>query len=463
MKIKFSEKSKKKNIVLSKEKESFCFLLADGGKSLKIGLGDYKDLNRRKLVITSRQIVSLAKTNKIKKLSLEFSDFLIPNLKMKGSEIAGVMATNFLMANFEFVKYKTAPKEGWNFVEEVEISGKISDDAKKEFLKGVIIGEETNNCRSLANTPGGEMTPKMLAGAAKRAGRYSGIKVKVFDEKAMAKLKMNAILGVGKGSVEKPKFIVMEYSKGPKKEKPVVLIGKGVTFDTGGLNIKTDDYQKDMHMDMSGAASVISAVTLAARLKIKKNIVGLIPSAENMPSGSSYRQGDLIKSMSGKTIEVSDTDAEGRIILADALTYAQKYNPKLVVDVATLTGAAEVALGQRASAILTKDEKLEKLFRELGEESGDYVWPLPLWDEYEDDIKGTFGDWANTGKTRYGGAITGAIFLYQFVPSINSGQAKVPWVHMDIAPRMISIDGEYLAKGAAGAPVRLLVKLLEKF
>ena len=159
--------------------------------------------------------------------------------------------------------------------------------------------------------------------------------------------------------------------------------------------------------------------------------------------------------MSGKTIEVLNTDAEGRIIWADALSYAKKYNPRLVVDVATLTGAALVALGQRASALFTKDEKLEKLFRELGEESGDYLWPLPLWDEYEEDIKGTFGDWANIGKNRYGGAITGAMFLYQFAKDF-------PWVHLDIAPRMTSIEGEYLAKGAAGAPVRLLIKVLER-
>ena len=212
---------------------------------------------------------------------------------------------------------------------------------------------------------------------------------------------------------------------------------------------------KDMHMDMSGAAAVISTLGLAGKLKLKKNIVGLIPAVENMPSGSSYRPGDVLKTMSGKTIEVLNTDAEGRIILADALSYAKKYNPRLVVDVATLTGAALVALGQRASALFTKDEKLEKLFRELGEESGDYLWPLPLWDEYEDEIKGTFGDWANIGKNRYGGAITGAMFLYQFAKDF-------PWVHLDIAPRMTSIEGEYLAKGAAGAPVRLLIKVLER-
>ena len=269
---------------------------------------------------------------------------------------------------------------------------------------------------------------------------------------------MGGVLGGAQGSDEDPQFIILEYFGAAKSEKPIVLVGKGVTFDTGGLNLKPSAYIYEMHMDMSGGAAVIHTVVLAARLGLKINVVGLVPAVENMPSGSSYHPGDLLKSMSGKTIEVLDTDAEGRIILADALTYAQKfYSPRLVVDVATLTGSAAGALGERASAIFTPDENLEKKFRILGEASGDYVWPLPLWEEYEEEVKGTFGDWANVGKTRYGGAITAAVFLWQFIK-----ESKIPWVHIDMAPRMTSIEGEYLSKGAAGAPVRLLIKLLER-
>lgn len=462
IKIRFVPKIKEKTVVLTDQKESSVLLLPSGKKQIQIGIGPIKEFNRRKLIIASRKIISLAKTNKIKKLTVDFSDFLFSQLKMKPAEIAELLAANFELANFEFVKYKTKPKEGWDFVEEMEIGGRLSAEIKRNFETGRAIGQWVNYCRTLANTPGGEMTPAILANEARKIARSNRLRIRVLDEKAMKKLKMNAILGVAKGSNEKPKFIILEYLRGPKKERPVVLVGKGVTFDTGGLSLKEDEHMKEMHMDMSGAAAVISTLALAAKLKIKKNIVGLIPAVENMPSGSSYRPGDVLKTMSGKTIEVLSTDAEGRIILADALEYAKKYNPRLVVDVATLTSAAIGALGQRASAILTKDEKLQNLFQKLGEESGDYVWPLPLWDEYEEDIKGTFGDWANIGKTRYGGAITGAMFLYQFVPSINSGQAKVPWVHIDIAPRMTSIEGEYLAKGAAGTPVRLLIKVLEK-
>src|SRR3990167_3735016 len=266
------------------------------------------------------------------------------------------------------------------------------------------------------------MTPKKLAEAAKKAVKGTKIKVKVLGRKEMRKLGMGAVLGIAQGSMEEPKFIIMEYSRGQTSgkfqrsdlRKPVVLIGKGLTFDTGGLQVKPGDSMYEMHMDMSGGAAVIHAVVLAAKLGVKKNVVGLVPAVENMPSGSSYHPGDVLRSMSGKTIEVLNTDAEGRVILADALTYASSYKPRLIVDIATLTGAALVALGQHASAFMTKDPNLIPLFMELGEESGDYVWPLPLWDEYEEYIKGTFGDVSNlpsSGNTRYGGTINGGMFL----------------------------------------------------
>jgi leucyl aminopeptidase len=268
-------------------------------------------------------------------------------------------------------------------------------------------------------------------------------------------LKMGGVLGVAQGSVEEPKFIIYEYFGTNKKERPIVFVGKGVTFDTGGLSLKTYEYMIDMHYDMSGGSAALHGVIAASRLGIKKNLVALIPAVENMPSGSSYRPGDILHTMSGKTIEVLNTDAEGRIILADALTYAEKYKPMLVIDIATLTGAAAVALGLRASAIFTKEEKLQRMCVEAGEETGDYLWPMPLWEEYESDIKGTFGDWANVSKIKYGGAITAAIFLYQFAKNY-------PWVHLDIAPTMSSIEGQYLSKGATGSPIRMLIRFLEK-
>ena len=290
--------------------------------------------------------------------------------------------------------------------------------------------------------------------------------MKILGEADIEKLNMGGILGVAKGSAERPRFIVLEYAGGRKTEKPVVLVGKGVTFDTGGLNLKPSDGIYEMHMDMSAGAAVIHAIAALARIGTKKNVVGLVPAVENMPSGSSYRPGDLLTTMSGKTIEVMNTDAEGRIILADALTYAQRfYKPQTIVDIATLTGAAHVALGNHASALFMNDAALERPLREAGERTGDFVWPLPLWEEYEEEIKGTFGDVANVGKTRYGGAITAAVFLWQFVKAgagMNSKRQtkETPWAHLDIAPRITATESEYLAKGATGVPIALLVEFL---
>lgn len=427
--------------------------ISDDKKKINIGAGNIKKFNRRKLVILSRKIIVVAKKNKVKKIAVNFSEFILNGLNVDGFETAEILGMNFEMANFEFDKYKTVGKR--SFVEEIFVLGGVKPDVKAGFKKGQLIGIDVNECRALSNTPGGDMTPALLAAETEKIFDGTKAKVKIIEEKEMLKLKMGGILGVSRGSSEKPKLIVVEYKNGGD-EKPIVLIGKGITFDSGGINLKPEKGLNDMHLDMSGGSAVIFSLAAAVKLGIKKNIIVIVPAVENMPSGSSYRPGDILKMMSGKTVEVMNTDAEGRITLADALTYAGKYEPRLVVDVATLTGSALAALGQRASVILTKKKELEKLFCELGEKSGDYVWPLPLWDEYRADINGTFGDLSNVGKTSYGGAITAAMFLYQFAK-------KFPWVHIDMASRMVSVEGEYLAKGAAGAPVRLLVKLLESF
>lgn len=324
-------------------------------------------------------------------------------------------------------------------------------------MKGNLIAGEVNEVRTLANIPGGDMTPSVLAKAAQNAVKGTSVKVRVLGEKEMKKEKMEAILAVGKGSEEESKFIIMEYMAGPKSEKPIVLVGKGVTFDTGGINLKPSNSLLGMNMDMSGGAAVMHAIALAGKMKLKRNIVALIPSVENMASGKSYRPGDVIKSMSGATIEVLNTDAEGRVILADALTYSKKYKPSLVIDVATLTGAAMVALGERMSAVFTDDDILAKELIEMGSKTDDRLWQLPMWEEHEAEIKGNLGDWTNVHNkdSRYGGATHGAVFLYQFIKG-------TPWAHLDIAPRMTAMAGEFLSGGAIGTPVRLLYKILEE-
>ncbi|MAG12793.1 leucyl aminopeptidase [bacterium] len=439
------------------------FVQEKGQKSFSFGIGK-KKVTRRTFITLLRHLIICAKQHKIQKITFALSDLPAPK-GLSPFELGSIIAENFEMANFEFRKFKARPKEGWNEIQEVIIEGTVSADFKKGIERGRVIGEEVNKSRTLSNTPGGDMTPTLLANKAKSAATGTGIKVSILGKKEMQKLKMGAVLGVAKGSEEEPKFIILEY-KGGGQEEPIVLVGKGVTFDTGGLNLKPEQGISDMHMDMSGGAAVIHTVIAAAKLKLKKNIVGLVPAVENMPSGASYRPGDILKSMSGKTIEVLNTDAEGRVILADALTYAKKYKPRLVVDVATLTGAALVALGQHACAFLTKDKKLENLFPRLGEESGDYMWQFPLWDEYEESVRGNFGDVSNipTSNSRYAGVISSSMFLYQFVKDQKDPSKQMyPWAHIDMAPRMTAAPGDYLAKGSAGAPIRFLVKLLETY
>ena len=318
---------------------------------------------------------------------------------------------------------------------------------RKRVCEGLIIAKWVNRTSSLANTPGGLMTNAILAKHAIAYAKEVSVPMKVFGKKDLAQMGAGAILGVAQGSVEEPKLIVAEYRGGKKNEKPIVLVGKGVTFDTGGINLKPSDHILGMNMDMSGGAAVLCSLFCAAELGMERNVTAVVPAVENMPSGSSYRPGDVLRGMSGKTIEILNTDAEGRVILSDALTYAKKFNPSLVVDVATLTGAAHVALGAHASAIFTSDDTIAERALCIAEESGDYVWRLPLWEEYEEEIKGTFGDVTNTNNknSRYGGASHAAAFLWQFVKD-----AGYPWLHIDIAPRTESAEGEFLAKGAAG-------------
>ena len=326
------------------------------------------------------------------------------------------------------------------------------------FVKrGLVIAEELNAARELINTPGSHLPPAGLAThATATAKSIPGITVNVLDSKKMKALNMNAVLAVGESSANKPKFITLSYMGGKKSDKPYVFVGKGVTFDTGGSNLKPGDHMNGMHMDMAGGAIAIHTLAALARLKVKKNIVALVPAVENRVTGDSYLPGDVIVGMSGQAIEVLNTDAEGRVILSDALTYAKRYDPSVVIDLATLTGSSVAALGVRASAMFSKRDALLDTLKDLGEATKNLMWPLPLYDEYVEDIKGDLGGFTNThNKMKRGGdVILGAMFLYQFAK-------EYPWVHIDIAPRMESIGGDNLATGATGEPLYALVKFTE--
>ena len=448
--------------LISEERSVRRFVRENGVQTLEMGVGKPEDMNLRRFITLCRAIVQTAKQHNLKKSAIQFdaTPEYFGNLQTITPErISEIAAENFEMANFEFNAFKTKPKEGWKEVTEIILCGKSSKSIEAAARKGQLVGQAVNDCRALANTPGGDMTPRGLARAAKAAVKDLPVTVKTLGRAEMQKLGMGALLGVAAGSSEEPTFTIMEY-KG-SSGKPIVLAGKGITFDSGGLNLKPSAHIYEMHMDMSGAAAVIHTVAAVARLGLKKHVIGLIPSAENMPSGAATRPGDVLRSLSGKTIEVLNTDAEGRLVLADALTYAKRFKPAVVLDAATLTGASMVALGLYTSGLLTRDDELAENLTVLGEESGDYVWRLPLWDEYEQCIKAGFADLTNiaTGPTAsYGGATNGGMFLWQFAKEL-----ECPWAHIDIAPRMTSAPGDELSRGAAGAPVRLFVRFIESW
>ena len=435
-----------------------------GVTEIVIGTGKYKDVTSRDFISLCRKIVRTALVQKHEYIAVQLSNTPFQKLNKIGEEwIVSTMAENFVIAQYEFTAYKTEKKK-IPAIKEILICGGMIKKTKAGFNRGLVVGEYVNKCRDIANTSGGDMTPALLAREAQEAVRGTKAKVKVLNKKAIEKLKMGSLLGVAQGSRIGPRFIIVEYWGAPKrKERPIVFVGKGITFDTGGLSLKPSEAMLDMHLDMSGGAAVLATVAAAAKLKLKRNIIGLVPAAENAVSDESMRPGDILTSMSGKTIDVLNTDAEGRLVLADALTYAKRYNPRLVIDIATLTGAALVALGEHASAVLTKDDTLRQKMVDFGEESGDYVWPLPLWDVYKQYMKGRFADVANlqtSGSPRNAGTIAGAIFLSHFTEDYKK---DCPWAHIDMAPRMTSVQSDNLAKGATGEPVRLLIKIAEHY
>ena len=308
--------------------------------------------------------------------------------------------------------------------------------------------------RDLVNAPGNIKSPAYLVEQAQAAAAESTLKCKVLNKKKLSEEGFGALLGVAQGSVREPYLIVLDHQGGNKGEQPVVLVGKGVTFDSGGISLKPGEKMDEMKMDMAGGAAVIGTMLAAALLELPINLVGIVPTVENMPSGTAYRPGDILTSLSGQTIEVLNTDAEGRLILADALTYAKRYEPKLVIDLATLTGACIIALGHQATAVLGNDQKLVQSLLDAGEASGERLWQLPLWDDYDQQIKSDVADVKNTGG-RPAGTITAAAFLKKFAGDFR-------WAHLDIAGTAWSDRNQsYTSKGGTGVGVRLLVTFLQ--
>lgn len=445
-------------LVLTEDKQGHRFVeTAEGITELRFKISKATEITPRKFIALVRDIARTAQSHKIELLAIDVPTIKeFSKLSTYGQDwVVSTLAENLIIAGYEFLKYKSKP-ENKVLLKEVLLCG-LSE--KGAIARGVTVGEHVNVARDIANTPGDDLTPKVFGETITRFAKGTNVKVTVFDDKRIRKEGLQALWAVGKGADDLPRFVIMEYRGGKSGEKPIVLIGKGVTYDTGGLNMKPSGSMHEMHMDMSGGSSVALSILAASKLGLKKNVIGLIPIAENAVSEKSMRAGDIINSHSGKTIEVLHTDAEGRLILADALSYAKRYEPRVIVDVATLTGASMVALGQVASVVMGTDDKLADTLKTLGEESGDYVWPLPLWDEHKAPLTQTRADVINIHPnfSKFGGAIEGGAFLSFFAPK------GTPWAHLDIAPRMDAAAHDKLAKGSTGEPVRLLIKFIEKF
>jgi len=357
-------------------------------------------------------------------------------------------------ALYSFDQYKSAKTSKQALKEMVfSISDKKQAKTCEDGLKqGLAISAGVALTKNLANQPSNVCTPDYLAEQAKKlAKEYKKIQVKILDKKAMEKLGMGALLAVAKGSDKPPKLICFEYKGSAKKQAPIAFVGKGITFDTGGISLKPADGMIGMKYDMCGAATVFGTIKAAAELKLPLHIVGLVAAAENMPSGTAAKPEDIVTTLSGQTVEIMNTDAEGRLVLCDALTYCERYKPQAVIDIATLTGAVVVALGTHATGLLANDEPLAKELLYAGNESFDRAWQMPLWDEYQEQLKSPFADMSNVGG-RSAGTITAACFLSRFAK-------KFHWAHLDVAGTAAMMMGGN-DRYATGRPVPMLVQYL---
>jgi len=411
---------------------------------LVLGLGKEKDLNLEVLRRGGAIVLKAAKGLNLKRVV----NTLVLVSKLKAGESTQAVVEGTLLADYEFNRFKTKKEE--KKVDSLVIL--TSQKVGAAVGKGVVLAEATNYVRDLVNLPAAVVTPSYLG---REAMKLKGGKtqVKVHGKKKIEKMKMGGLLAVGSGSAQEPKFIVINYKGGGKKT--IALVGKGITFDAGGLNIKPTRYIEEMKQDMAGAGTVLGVIKAVQKLKLRVNILGVIPACENLVDGKSYKPGDILTAYNKKTIEVTNTDAEGRLILADALSFAEKQKPDVMIDLATLTGAVVVALGYWATGLLSKNEGLVKKLVKAGEESGERVWQLPMWDEYKDLVKSDIADVCNSHKGYDAGTIEGGMFLSNFVD-------KVAWAHLDIAGTAFFNEGKfYIPKGGTGAGVRLLVKYLE--
>lgn len=425
-----------------------------GKRVALVGLGKEEKFSSDKLREAAGRV-----SKHLQKLGVKSFSTMVPGIKGTGfSPFAAAQAfiEGSILGTYQFKEYKTGNKEEVKEIEEVclvEIESARISEIEHGAKIGEIIARAVSRVRDLVNQPGNAHTPKAMAEEAQMLAQKAGLACQILDENQIKELNMGALMAVAQGSQQPPRFIILEHNRPQEGYPTIVFIGKGITFDSGGISIKPSEKMEEMKYDMAGGAAVLGAMQAIANLKLPLHLVGLIPATENLPSGSALKPGDIIRSLSGKTIEIISTDAEGRLILADALTYAERYNPTAVIDLATLTGACVIALGHIASGVMGNDPELVARLKKAGEVSGEWVWELPLWEEYNEQIKSDIADLKNVGG-RPAGTITGAAFLGKFAE-------KFKWAHLDIAgTAWTDRDNPYIPKGATGVGVRLLVQLL---
>jgi leucyl aminopeptidase len=422
---------------------------------LLVGLGKEQEFTQKQYCQAVKASIKALGSSGAKEVLSTLSNLPIHGTTLHRKTALLAEATLDIIYRFAAIKQKkeeskkSASKKAMTKIDVWLTSNEDQLDAKKGLSDGQAIGQGVSLAKDLGNLPPNVCTPSYLANEAVALGKAYGFKVKVLDEGAIKKLGMGSFLGVTQGSEEPPKFIIMQHLKGKKDAKPVVLVGKGITFDTGGISLKPGGDMDEMKYDMCGAASVLGTFKTIAEMELPLNVIGVIAACENMPDGRATRPGDVLTSMSGLTIEVLNTDAEGRLILCDALTYVERFEPSAVVDIATLTGACVIALGPHASGLFSNQDALAKELLNAGETALDRAWHMPMWDEYQPLLDSNFADMANIGG-RAAGSITAACFLSRFAK-------KYDWAHLDVAGTAWKSGKE---KGGTGRPVPLLTQFL---
>ncbi len=419
------------------------------GKVVVLGLGKKQELTTNKIRGAIAEACRYLRGRGVSLIASIIMGDGINNIKT--NDAVQAMAEGAVLGLYTFRRYMTKKENGFGEIKELTIFGKVKKLMEQAITRGKIIAEAANFARDMVNEPGNYMTPTQMANAARQLAKKYELKIQVFDKDKIKELEMGGLLGVSRGSQQPPKFIVLSYKGRQSSEIDLGLVGKGVTFDSGGISIKPSESMADMKGDMAGAAAMLATLSAIAQLKPAINVTAFVPATENLPSGTALKPGDIISAMNGKTIEVLNTDAEGRLILADALSYAVKSGVNAIVDAATLTGACQIALGKITFGTFTNNQVLLDKLITAANEAGEPAWQLPMFDEYKEFIKSDVADIKNIGN-RYGGAITAAKFLEEFV-------GKTPWVHIDFTGDADKDKG-YLVKGATGVPVRTLVNFV---